>query len=161
MLELRIRNRDFLRPYEPVVPDSHFTLQAQREVIERGVHQWENGEGYAFGIFLAETDQLIGRVHLSNAVRRAWQNCTIGYFMDQEQNGRGLMSEAVRLAVQFAFQEAGLHRIEAAVMPGNTGSIRVLEKAGFQYIGLSRYHLRIHGVWEDHKLYAITRGCGK
>ncbi|SEN36031.1 GNAT family N-acetyltransferase [Lihuaxuella thermophila] len=156
LLDLRKRNRSFLQPFEPVRPDSHYTLEAQLEAIRQGIGQWEQGTGYGFGIFLSTSHQLIGRVNLSNVVRGAWQNCTIGYFLDREHNGRGYMTEAVQSALRFAFGEAGLHRVEAGVMPRNISSIRVLEKNGFRYIGYSRYHLQINGGWEDHKIYAIT-----
>lgn len=155
-LKLRIENRNFLQPFEPQFTDHHYTLAGQREVIRKVMDQWETGASYGFGVYDRDTDQLIGRVNLSNVSRGAWQNCTIGYFLDQECLGKGYMTEAVRLACGFAFQQAGLHRIEASVMPRNTPSIRVLEKVGFQYIGLSKHHLKINGVWEDHHLYSLT-----
>ncbi len=79
-----------------------------------------------------------------------------GYFLDEPLNGQGLMTEAVAHAVQFAFGEVVLHRIQAAVMPWNMGSIRVLEKVGFRYEGLAEYYLRINDAWQDHNLYSIT-----
>ncbi|MDA8354212.1 MAG: GNAT family protein [Firmicutes bacterium] len=155
-LTLRSNNRSFLRPYEPHHPERTYTLEGQQASIRRIIHQWEQGTGFATGIFLHHSDQLIGRVHLSNVTRGAWQNCTIGYFLDQECQGKGYMTEAVRLAVSFAFREAGLHRVEASVLPANIPSIRVLEKVGFRYIGLSRAHLKIDGAWRDHLLYSLT-----
>jgi ribosomal-protein-alanine N-acetyltransferase len=155
--KLRLRNQSFLQPFEPIRPASHFTLQACLEQIESAQRDWEQDKAYAFGIFLAGSNEQIGRVALSNVVRGAWQNATIGYFMDQQHNGKGFMTEAVKQAVAFAFEEAGLHRVQAAVMPRNVGSIRVLEKAGFRYEGLSLRYLQINGEWEDHCIYAITR----
>jgi ribosomal-protein-alanine N-acetyltransferase len=112
--------------------------------------------GFAFGIFLLENDELLGRVTLSNVARGAWQNATMGYFLDREHNGRGYTTDAVKLAVEFAFAEARLHRVQAGVMPRNLGSIRVLEKNGFRYEGKSMRYLQINGAWEDHNMYAIT-----
>lgn len=66
------------------------------------------------------------------------------------------MTEAVKLAVRFAFDEAGLHRVQAGVMPHNVRSIRVLEKAGFRNEGLSKRYLNINGVWKDHLIFART-----
>ena len=157
LLDLRVRNRQFLKPLEPLKPDSHYTLEGQKEVIEKVQHNWENGSGYGFGIFLNSDDQLIGRVNLSNIVRGAWESCTIGYFLDEKHNGQGITTEAVRLAVQFGFGDANLHRIQGAVMPRNVGSIRVLEKVGFRYEGFSEYYLKINGAWEHHNIYSITR----
>jgi ribosomal-protein-alanine N-acetyltransferase len=159
ILTLRIRNRSFLKPFEPehLHVDSQFTIDSQIQLAEQAVENWEKGLAYSFGIFLQDSDDLIGRVNLSNIVRGAWQNCTIGYFMDQAMNGRGYMTEAVRLAVSFAFGKAKLHRVQAAIMPRNIGSIRVIEKSGFRYEGLSKHYLQINGIWEDHKIFALTK----
>lgn len=156
MLELVQRNRSFLQPFEPIRPESYFTAAGQHSAIEQAIRQWKSDQGYPFGIFLPENHSLIGRVNLSNVVRGAWQNCTIGYFMDERMQGKGYMTEAVKLAVQYAFATAGLHRVQAAIMPRNLPSKRVVEKAGFRYEGLSKRYLCINGKWEDHEIYSIT-----
>ncbi len=144
------------------MPDSHFTLEAEQEIIAQTKANWSAKTGYGFGIFLdtgatAESRaELIGRVNLANVVWGAWRSCTIGYWLDQQQNGRGLATEAVRLAVKFALTDAGLHRVQGAVMPRNRASRRVLEKVGFHHEGLARFYLQINGVWEDHDVYSIT-----
>jgi [ribosomal protein S5]-alanine N-acetyltransferase len=157
LLDLRIRNREFFQPLEPITPDSHYTLEGHRDILEKVQNNWESSAGYGFGIFLNSSNQLIGRVNLSNVVRGAWESCTMGYFLDEKCNGHGFTTEAVRLAIQFAFGPAELHRVQAAVMPRNVGSIRVLEKVGFLYDGFSEYYLKINGLWEHHNLYSITR----
>ena len=60
------------------------------------------------------------------------------------------MSMAVEMLVRYAFEELKLHRIEANVMPRNAASLRILEKNDFVNEGLSKYYLRINGIWEDH-----------
>ncbi|MFD2371002.1 GNAT family N-acetyltransferase [Brevibacillus sp. GCM10020057] len=156
LLELRLRNHDFFQLYEPIRPASHRTLAGQQELIAQAVRDFDAGTAFAFGIFLQEDHRMIGRVALSNVARGAWQNATIGYFLDQAQNGCGYTTQAVGLALQFAFTEAQLHRVQAGVMPHNLASIRVLEKNGFRYEGLSLRYLQINGKWEDHNMYAIT-----
>ncbi|MFT9847071.1 GNAT family N-acetyltransferase [Aneurinibacillus sp. REN35] len=157
ILDLCLRNRSFLQPFEPIRPDTYFTIAGQRILIEEAVARQKAGIGYSFGIYLASEDTLIGRLSISNIVRGAWENGTVGYFIDQACNGRGYMTEALRCAIRFAFEEAKLHRLQAAVMPHNQASIRVIEKNGFLYEGLAKYYLRIHGVWEDHLIYALTQ----
>jgi [ribosomal protein S5]-alanine N-acetyltransferase len=76
--------------------------------------------------------------------------------VDEARNGRGYATEALRLVTRFALGAAGLHRVQAGVMPRNTASIRVVEKNGFRFEGLARNYLQINGVWEDHNLYAFT-----
>lgn len=156
LLSLRIRNREFLQPFEPIRSASYFSYDGQYELMQQAERDFAAGTGFAFGIYLSATDELIGRVALANVVRGAWQNATIGYFLDQAHNGKGYMSTAVQLALSFAFGEAGLHRVQAGVMPRNTASIRVLEKNGFRQEGLSLRYLQINGVWEDHLIYAMT-----
>ncbi len=78
-----------------------------------------------------------------------------GYFLDEKHNGRGFTTEAVQLIVDYAFAELQLHRIEAGVMPHHSGSMRVLEKAGFHKEGLARKNVKINGRWEDHQVLAI------
>jgi len=157
MLSVRLRNHAFLQPYEPIRPASHLTLEGQIKQLRQAEQDAEEDRGYAFGIFLQEDDRLIGRVALSNVVRGAWQNATLGYFLDEKQNGKGYVSTAVSLVVRFAFSSANLHRVQAGVMPRNLASIRVLEKNGFRREGLSKHYLQINGVWEDHVIYALTR----
>ena len=154
LLGLRIKNRAFLTPFEPYRPDSAYTLTGQRQQIASDQEGFAEGKRYAFGIYLG--NELVGRVALDNVVRGAWQNATIGYFVDQERNGHGIGTEAVRSAVNYAFTEADLHRVQAGVMPRNVASIRVLEKVGFRLEGVSLRYLQINGVWEDHNMFAIT-----
>lgn len=156
-LDLILRNREHLRPFEPIRPENWFTRQGQEEALDTLLRSWKNDSAYGFGVFLTETGELIGRVNLSNVVRGAWQNCTIGYFIDNRMQGKGIATEAVKLAVRFAFERANLHRVQAAVMPRNRPSIRVVEKAGFRFEGLAKRYLQINGVWEDHNIYAVTR----
>ena len=157
MLELRTRNRGFFGPFEPssvVVPT---TLKAQLERFAAELADWNEGRGYVFGIFRGDDGALAGRIAFSHVSRAAWQNAVLGYFVDEEQNGRGYATEAARLAVRFAFEHAGLHRVQAGVMPRNERSVRVLTKAGFRQEGVALRYLEIGGVWEDHIIFAITR----
>lgn len=156
LLGLRLKNRAWLQAFEPVRPERMWTLSEQRRELEIEAELRSEDRRYVHGIFLSDDDRLVGRVSLDNIVRGAWQNATIGYFVDQEHNGRGVATRAVIDAVRFAFREIGLHRVQAGVMPRNVASIRVVEKAGFRYEGLAPRYLQINGVWEDHNMYAIT-----
>ncbi|GAA4715197.1 GNAT family N-acetyltransferase [Brevibacillus fulvus] len=156
LLALRLRNRTFLEPFEPVRSDLFFTAEEQQKQVESARADFARGSAFAFAIFLTDNQQMIGRVALSNVVRGAWQNATIGYFLDQQHNGKGYMTQAVKLALRYAFREANLHRVQAAIMPRNLPSIKVVQKAGFRYEGTSLRYLLINGVWEDHHIYALT-----
>ena len=155
MLALSRANDAFLRPFEPAKPPGFLTIDAQRREIESGIRGRMSDKSYAFGIFDLE-DRLVGRIALSNVVRGAWQNSTVGYFVGREFNGRGHCTDAVRLVLEFAFEDAGLHRVQAGVMPRNGASSKVLVRNGFRFEGLAPNYLRINGRWEDHHIYAIT-----
>ena len=155
LVELLLRNRRFLEPFEPTRADAHFTVPGQRRAIAAAAEEARADKGYAFGIFLDDR-LLIGRVSLSNVFRRAWQNANLGYFLDHAHTGRGYMTAAVQLALAFAFASARLHRVQAATLEDNAASIRVLEKAGFRLEGTALRYLHIGGRWRDHRIFAIT-----
>jgi ribosomal-protein-alanine N-acetyltransferase len=145
------RNRDFLAATEPQHPPEFYTSQGQRPLLAADACRAQRREGYRF--FIAQREQpgrVIGSVALSNIVWGAFLSCFLGYKLDGELLSRGYMTEAVGRAVAFAFDELGLHRIEANIMPRNAPSLRVAEKLGFQYEGISPRYLRIGGKWEDH-----------
>ena len=100
---------------------------------------------------------MIGRVALANVVRGPWQNATLGYWISADAGGRGHATRAVRLILRFAFEHAGLHRVQPAVIPRNERSIRVVERVGFRREGRAARYLKINGVWEDHDIFALTR----
>jgi ribosomal-protein-alanine N-acetyltransferase len=140
-------NREFLEPYEPERPPEFFTAQGQRERIEQrivdGLHQFA----------ILENDEIAGTVNLFNVRRDGFQSGTIGYWVDRRRNGRGLATTAVADIVAFAFDELGLHRVEAATLVDNLSSQQVLEKNGFERIGLVPRYLRIAGEWRDFLLF--------
>jgi ribosomal-protein-alanine N-acetyltransferase len=99
---------------------------------------------------------MIGRIRFGGVVRGAFSNAYLGYWIDAEHQSKGYMTEALRSAVSFAFDDLGLHRVQAAVMPKNIPSLRVLAKLGFRKEGESLRYLQIAGRWEDHHLFAVT-----
>lgn len=155
LVELRRRNESFLTPWEPERPKGYVEPEAQRARLRKAVSDVKEDRAYTFGIFTLE-DDLVGTLTLSNVARGVWQNATIGYFVDEQLNGRGIATEAIGLAVKIAFAELKLHRVQGAVMPRNRGSLRALEKAGFRHEGEALRYLKIAGVWEDHLILAIT-----
>lgn len=155
MVQLLIRNRNYWAIYEPRHPDSYFTAAVQREKIRESIYQARENREYSFGIFYPPTDKLIGHISMYNIKRLPFLSALVGYSIDEPYSGRGISTEAVQLVIGFGFEKLRLHRIEAYVSPQNTGSIRVLEKAGFINEGLLREFLHINGVWEDHYHYAI------
>ncbi|MEJ8548521.1 GNAT family N-acetyltransferase [Brevibacillus borstelensis] len=156
LLDLELRNQDFFQAYTALRDPDFYTLAGQLDRIVNNNERMALDQYYSFGIFLLETGELIGTVFLSEVVRGPLQSCWIGYYLDQGHNGKGYTTEAVRLAVSYAFDELKLHRIEAGVMPHNLRSMRVLEKAGFHKEGIAKENVKINGKWEDHQILAIV-----
>jgi ribosomal-protein-alanine N-acetyltransferase len=154
-LELVQRNRDHFRPYEPRRPPSYFTLSGQLEQIRAGQRQAHLGERFEFGVIDSD-NRLVGRISLGGVARGALQQAYLGYGIDIDHCGRGYATAAVEAAVRFAFDEIDLHRVQAAVVPDNLASARVLGKAGFQEEGLARRYLFLDGQWKDHRMFART-----
>ena len=156
---LRRRSRDFLKPFEPRWTEADLNRQAFAARLTRGRQEARNGTDYSFMLFekTASGEVLVGGITISNIRRRAAQFATLGYWMGEEFAGRGLMSEAVETLLPFFFDVLGLHRLQAAFLPHNIASRRVLEKSGFREEGYAENYLQIDGRWADHVLFALTR----
>jgi ribosomal-protein-alanine N-acetyltransferase len=154
---LRRANREHTARWEPLRDEAFYTAAGQQVELELDVQAWRSGAAYPFAVLdTTARDRLIGRVALSNVVRGAWQNANLGYWIDVASCGRGHATTAVRLILQFAFEQARLHRVQPAVIPRNVASIRVVQKAGFRLEGRAERYLQISGVWEDHDIFAMT-----
>lgn len=145
------RNRAFLEAFEPARSEDFFSLKYQQEVLKKELAEYEAGTAFRFYMMPVEQPlKIIGMIGLSNVVWGAFCSAFLGYKMDQDYVNKGYMSAAVGMLTEYAFKELGLHRIEANVMPKNRASLRVLEKNQFINEGISKYYLKINGVWEDH-----------
>jgi len=153
---LRSESRSFLEPWEPTWSPDELDYGAWRLRLGRYREDIAQGSGMPFFIFSKIGDKLYGGITLSNIRRGVAQTGSLGYWIGAQHAGQGFMQEAVRLVVDHAFDGLRLHRVEAACIPTNTRSVRVLEKAGFQREGVARSYLKINGVWQDHSLYAIV-----
>ena len=158
VLDFFIRNRAFLKEWNPSVGDDFYTLVFQQQKLLNDLAQIEEGRMLRLWLFKREDarfERAIGSIAFNNIVRGAFQSCHLGYQIDEQEINKGLMTEALRHAIAFIFDEWKLHRIEANVMPRNQRSRRVVEKLGFVEEGLARKYLKINGVWEDHIHYII------
>lgn len=155
LLELETRNKDFFNQYAPNRDSDFYTLEGQVKRLEKMVENREKDLGYSFGIYLNENNELIGQIGFFKLERGPSQKAMVGYSLDKERNGKGYMTEALKLIIDFGFNQIKLHRIEAEVMPHNIGSIRILEKAGFHKEGIAKKNVMINGKWEDHQVLAI------
>ncbi len=156
---LRRESRDFLKPYEPRWSEADLSRRVFAARLRRSREEAALGTDYNFFVFLADPtgEHLVGGLTLSNIRRRAAQYVSLGYWMGRRYAGKGLMTEAVGVAIPFTFETLGLHRIHAAFLPDNMASRRVLEKNGFREEGYAENYLQIDGRWCDHILFGLTR----
>lgn len=153
--ELRAASRDFLTPWEPLWASDELSRASFRRRVRHYLRDLREDIGYALFIFDACSDALVGGLTLCNVRRGVTQACTLGYWMGAPYARQGYMTAAVRAVIPFVFDSLELHRLEAACLPANVASIRLLERAAFTREGLARRYLRINGVWQDHLLYGL------
>ncbi|MDB5460348.1 MAG: ribosomal protein alanine N-acetyltransferase [Caulobacteraceae bacterium] len=154
--DLRRQSRDFLQPWEPVWPEDDLERRAFRRRLAAYSREMDAGSAYPFLIVRQSDNALVGGVTLSNVRRGVAQMGTLGYWIGQPYAGQGYMTAALRPLLAFAFGGIGLHRVEAACLPENIASHRLLLKSGFSEEGLARAYLKINGNWRDHLLFGMV-----
>lgn len=151
VLDYYLRNRDFLKEWEPTRCEDFFTLRCQEEQLSNDLSDIQNKRQLRLWIFNKQDEsRIIGCIAFNNIVMGAFLSCHLGYKLDKDEINRGYMTEALKKGIEIIFDEFGLHRIEANIMPKNKPSLRVVEKLGFYNEGLARKYLKINGKWEDH-----------
>jgi [ribosomal protein S5]-alanine N-acetyltransferase len=154
---LRELSRDFLTPWEPIWPADDLSRSAFRRRIRRYSEDLRTDQSYAFLIFRSNDGRMVGGLTLANVRRGVAQAGSLGYWMGFPYARQGYMTAAVRAVIPFAFSTLRLHRLEAACIPTNSASIRLLENTGFVREGYAREYLCINGIWQDHLLYGRLR----
>ena len=153
--ELREQSRTFLTPWEPIWPSDDLTRSGFRRRLRRYAEDIAEDRAYPFVILRENDHAIVGGVTLANVRRGIVQAGTIGYWVGEPHAGRSYMTTALRVLLPTLFGELNLHRVEAACIPSNLASVKVLEKCGFAREGLARRYLCINGVWQDHYLYGL------
>jgi ribosomal-protein-alanine N-acetyltransferase len=155
---LRETSREFLVPWEPTWPSDDLTRGAFRRRLRRYAEDQRSDLAYAFLIFRIDDNTMVGGLTVANIRRGVAQAGSIGYWIGAPFARKGYMTAALRALMPYGFTTLRLHRLEAACIPNNTASIRLLEKTGFKREGYARDYLCINGVWQDHLLYARLKG---
>lgn len=153
--QLREQSRAYLSPWEPIWPSDDLSRSGFRRRLRRYADDIAADRAYPFLVFRDADETLIGGITLANVRRGIVQAGTIGYWVGEAYAGQGCMTAALRVLLPTLFGELNLHRVEAACIPSNAPSIRVLEKCGFTREGLARRYLCINGAWQDHILFGM------
>jgi len=152
---VRRRNADWLRPWEATPPPPNPPAVTSFRMLVR-VYSEQARAGEALPWAVTYDDRFAGQLTVSNIVWGSARMASIGYWIDADVAGRGVMPTAVAMAVDHCFFTLGLHRIEVNIRPENTASLRVVEKLGFRYEGVRERMLHIDGQWCDHRSFALT-----
>jgi len=149
-------NRAHLQSTSPSYAMNFFAVAFWREQLRLNLDEFQKDASLKLFLFERENpDAIIGSVNFNNFVRRAGQYCALGYGLDRDKEGQGMMTEALRQAIDYLFTTLNMHRIIANYMPWNVRSGNVLRKLGFEEEGYARQFLFINGKWEDHIMTAL------
>jgi ribosomal-protein-alanine N-acetyltransferase len=152
----RQRNAAWLVPWDATVPPGGEARPTSFKALVRRLGK-QARQGSTFPFAIEVEGRFAGQVTVNNIVRGSAMFASVGYWLDQDFAGRGLMPRAVAMVIDHCFTTAGLHRIEIAIRPENSNSLRVVEKLQIREIGYAPRYLHIDGDWRDHRLYAVTR----
>jgi len=148
VLNYYIKNKDYLSKFEPHREKNFYTLDIQKRILIESYREFLNGKSVNFGIYKDKT--FIGKIQISNIVMGVFKSAFVGYSIDEDEQGKGYMKEALKLTIEYAFKEINLHRIEASTLVDNIRSQKVLLSCGFKEIGLNEKYIFINGDWQDH-----------
>ncbi len=151
LLEYYKKNKKHLLNFEPHRDDSFYSLEVQKQSLIESYKEFIRGEGAHFGIY--NDKSMVGRIRLNNIIQGVFKSAFIGYSIDEKCQGNGYMKEAVSLVVNYAYEELGLHRIEATTLVDNEKSQKVLKACGFTELGVCKEYLHINGKWRDHVIF--------
>jgi [ribosomal protein S5]-alanine N-acetyltransferase len=149
-------NKYYLTPFYPRWDENFFTEEYWQLQVEVNLHEFINDRSLRLFIFLKNnSDKIIGTINFTNFVRGVAQYCNVGYSIAETEQGKGYMTEALRTAIEYVFQELKMHRVTANYMPHNQRSGKLLKRLGFVVEGYARDFLLIDGKWQDHIMTSL------
>lgn len=150
-----VKNRDFHKKYSQTHTEDYFTVSMQRKYLAYDYNSFLDGTLVPLWITLKETGEIIGRVSFFNFAFGGMMSCACGYHLDKDHTGKGYMTEALKGAMAFVFDEYKLHRIEAFIVPDNEPSLNLVKRCGFYYEGRRISYMHINGRYRDHDAFYI------
>ena len=154
--EYGVANRDHFQPWEPLRQGAFYTLTSTTNRLEMMEQRTTAQSALYLLLFMKEGGQLVGDCNFTNIVRGSFQACHLGFSLDRQFEGQGLMRECLSTAIPHMFETQGLHRIMAAYRPENARSAKLLDALGFEREGIARSYLKINGAWADHVLTSLV-----
>lgn len=159
VLAFYIKNKNHFEPWEPDRNANFYSLPFQRLSLTMEQQLLQKNKLLRLWVFKKENPaKIIGSVNFYNITYEPFFNCQLGYKLDYDYTGMGYAFESVSAGIELFFENhPAIHRIEANIMPSNTSSIRLIEKLGFRYEGISTSSIRINHQWEDHYRFAYIK----
>jgi ribosomal-protein-alanine N-acetyltransferase len=151
--QLILGNREWLRPWEATNPEGPNSFDVRRQL--RGLLR-QMDEQISLPFVVEFDGEVVGQLNVANILYGSVSSAVIGYWIAPEVAGRGVMTTAVGLVCDYLFNVVGLHRIEIAIRPENSASLRIVEKLGFRFEGLRERFIHINGAWRNHYVFALT-----
>lgn len=155
MVQFRVENREHLLPWEPRRSPEFYTRSFWEHQLRFLIQDYRDGNSLCLSILDREETEVMGVCNFTNIVRGTFMACQLGYALARKHQGQGVMFEALQGAIQYVFDELGLHRIMAAYIPRNERSGNLLARLNFVKEGVAERYLQIDGRWEDHVLTSL------
>lgn len=146
-------NRDFHKQFSQTHTDDYFTISTQKKYLAYDCNSFLEGSLVPLWITLKDDNKIIGRVSFFNFAYGGMMSCACGYHLDKDHTGKGYMTEALKSAMAFVFDEYKMHRIEAFIVPENEPSLNLVKRVGFHYEGKRNSYMHINGRYRDHEAF--------
>ncbi len=147
-------SRKHLEPWLPWVP-FNVDLESSSRYAEASASDWDASRACRFSIRDRANRRFLGVVGLE-AFAHLHENVELGYWLRIDACGQGLMTEAARRVVEWAFASVNAHRVRVAAATDNHASLSVIGRLGFRFEGIARQAERCHGRWLDHAVFALV-----
>ena len=151
--EYLLDNRDFHKQFSQTHTDDYFTVTTQKKYLAYDCNSFLEGSLVPLWISLKDDNKIIGRVSFFNFAYGGMMSCACGYHLDKDHTGKGYMTEALKSAMAFVFDEYKMHRIEAFIVPENEPSLNLVKRVGFHYEGKRNSYMHINGRYRDHEAF--------
>lgn len=158
--EVRRRNREWLQPWEASLPPESSVITDVPATFGQMVRRMRKDvrAGRALPWAILVDGRLAGQLTVGGITYGSLRSAYIGYWIDKELAGRGIMPAAVAMACDYCFDNVRLHRVEINIRPENAASLRVVDKIGLRKEGDRPKYLHINGDWRDHVTYVVMAG---
>lgn len=156
MLKLVDENRDHFSPWDPAVPADFYSLAFWINYAKTAQDDARTQTSQRWVIQLTATQDTIGTINITQIARGPFQSAMLGYKLGKAYEGKGLMFEALTLAISHAFNDLKLHRLQASFVTHNERSARVLKRLQFEEIGVAKDYLFTNGQWSDHVMMQLV-----